>query len=46
MRQGFVKVAAVTPKIRVADTRYNAKVICLAIKEAAEPNRLFFWLPD
>lgn len=27
MRDGFVKVAAVTPKIRVADTTYNAGVI-------------------
>ncbi len=35
MRDGFVKVAAVTPKIRVADTKYNAKVICEGIKEAA-----------
>ena len=33
MRQGFVKVAAVTPKIRVADTGYNAKVICQSVKE-------------
>lgn len=35
MRDGFVKVAAVTPKIRVADTKYNAKVICEGIKAAA-----------
>ncbi|RDU23950.1 NAD(+) synthase [Anaerosacchariphilus polymeriproducens] len=28
MRQGFVKVAAVTPKIKVADTQYNTKAIC------------------
>ena len=33
MRQGFVKVAAVTPKIRVADTGYNAKVLADAILE-------------
>ena len=36
MRQGFVKVAAVTPKIRIADTGYNAKVICQSVKEATE----------
>ena len=35
MRQAFVKVAAVTPKIRVARHRYSAKVICLAIEAAA-----------
>lgn len=28
MKQGFIKVAAVTPKIRVADPVYNAAVIC------------------
>ena len=35
MRDGFVKVAAVTPKIRVADTKYNAGVIVEGIREAA-----------
>ena len=34
MRDGFVKVAAVTPKIRVADTKYNAGVIVEGIPEA------------
>ena len=34
MKQGFVKVAAVTPKIRVADLRYNTEKICEALKEA------------
>lgn len=33
MRQGFVKVAAVTPKIRVADPEYNAGVICERLAE-------------
>lgn len=28
MRHGFVKAAAVTPKIKVADTAYNADIIC------------------
>ena len=27
MRQGFVKAAAVTPKIKVADTKYNTELI-------------------
>lgn len=35
MRQGFVKVAAVTPDIRVADVEYNTEKICEAIEEAA-----------
>ena len=28
MRDGFVKVAAVTPDIRVADVAYNTQNIC------------------
>ena len=36
MRQGFVKVAAVTPDIRVADVEYNTKQICAALDEAAQ----------
>lgn len=39
MRDGFVKVAAVTPKIRVADTKYNAGVIVEGIREAAGGRR-------
>lgn len=34
MRHGFVKVAAVTPKIKVADPVYNAEVICGKLEEA------------
>ena len=34
MRDGFVKVAAGTPKIRVADPVYNAGEICKGLKEA------------
>ena len=33
MRQGFVKAAAVTPKIKVADTKYNAELILDMMKE-------------
>lgn len=46
MRDGFVKVAAVTPKIRVADTKYNTKVICERIKEAAEQGAKVIVLPE
>ena len=34
MEQGFIKVAAVTPKIKVADPVYNAGVICERLEEA------------
>ena len=34
MKHGFLKVAAMTPKIRVADPEYNAKEVCKGIGEA------------
>ena len=38
MKQGFVKVAAVTPNLRVADVTYNTEKICEAI-DTAQDNR-------
>ena len=35
MRQGFLKVAAVTPKLKVADTVFNREQICEGIREAS-----------
>lgn len=35
MRQGFIKTAAVTPDIRVADVAYNTEEIIKKMKEAA-----------
>lgn len=34
MKHGFIKAAAMTPKIRVADPAYNAGEICKGLKEA------------
>ncbi len=34
MKQGFIKVAALTPKIKVADPVYNTGVICEKLQEA------------
>ncbi|MDE6925854.1 MAG: NAD(+) synthase [Acetatifactor sp.] len=34
MKHGFIKAAAVTPKIKVADPSYNAGVICERLEEA------------
>ena len=34
MRHGFIKVAAVTPDIKVADVEYNAAQICDGIDRA------------
>ena len=46
MEQGFVKVAAVTPKIKVADTKYNGEVICAEIKKAAGQGAKVIVLPE
>ncbi len=35
MRDGFIKVAAATPKIRVADPAHNAQAVIALMKEAA-----------
>ena len=35
MRDGFIKTAAVTPDIRVADCEYNAEQICKNPKKNA-----------
>lgn len=34
MQHGFIKAAAVTPKIKVADPKYNATVICEELDKA------------
>lgn len=38
MKHGFVKVAAVTPKIKVADIDFNVSQICEKIEEVAKEN--------
>ncbi|MBD5465513.1 MAG: NAD(+) synthase [Lachnospiraceae bacterium] len=34
MQHGFIKVAAISPKIKVADTEYNKEQICRCLEEA------------
>ena len=46
MQDGFIKVAAVTPKIKVADTVYNAGVIIDAIKEAEDSKAKIIVFPE
>ncbi len=46
MRDGFVKVAAGTPKIRVADCEYNAGQIIALMKEAAAQGVKVLALPE
>lgn len=46
MKHGFIKVAAATPKIEVADTEYNADIICDCIAEASEKGAKIIVFPE
>lgn len=46
MEHGFIKAAAVTPKIRVADPSYNGEVICQGIREAYEKGARILVFPE
>lgn len=46
MKQGFVKVAAATPDIRVADVAYNQEKICACIREAAKGHAKLLVFPE
>lgn len=46
MKQGFVKVAAVTPKIKVADTAYNGKLIRSYMEECAKAGAKIVVFPE
>lgn len=46
MKHGFIKVAAATPRIRVADPAYNAGVICEKLNEAYEAGAKVIVFPE
>ena len=46
MKHGFIKTAAVTPKIKVADTKYNAEQICKKMDEAIEAGAKVIVFPE
>ncbi len=46
MRDGFIRAAALTPKVMVADTAYNSSVICGLINEAAQAGAQIIVLPE
>ena len=46
MKHGFVKVAAVTPKIKVADPAYNAQAVCEKLKFAYEKDAKIIVFPE
>ena len=46
MNQGFVRVAAATPDIRVADVEYNTEKICEAVNQACENHAKILVFPE
>lgn len=46
MDYGFIKVAAATPKIKVADVDYNTELICNQIDEAAKNGAKVLVFPE
>lgn len=46
MKHGFVKVAAITPDMRVADVVYNTEEICRRMEEAVEAGAKVLVFPE
>ena len=46
MKDGFLKVAAATPEIRVADPAYNARAICACLDECEKHGAKLVVLPE
>lgn len=46
MRHGFIKVAAVTPKVKVADPAYNAGEICRLMAQAGDRGAKLIVFPE
>ena len=46
MKQGFIKVAAASPMLRVADVKFNTEESIKAIKEAAKNGAKVIVLPE
>ncbi len=46
MRQGFIKAAAATPKLKVADTVYNREQICACMDEAVSKGAKAIVFPE
>ena len=46
MKDGYVKVAAATPKIKVADPAYNARVICACLDDCQKKGAKIIALPE
>lgn len=46
MKHGFIKTAAITPKVRVADPVFNAEQICMEMDNAVESGAKIIVFPE
>ena len=46
MKDGYIKVAAITPKVKVADVNYNVSEICKLIDEASAKGAKLIVFPE
>ena len=46
MKHGFIKAAAITPDLKVADPVYNSQVICQKIEEAEKEGAVLLVFPE
>ena len=46
MKHGFIKVAAISPQLKVADVAYNASKICEKIDEAGKEKAKVVVFPE
>ncbi|WMC91812.1 NAD(+) synthase [Kineothrix sp. MB12-C1] len=46
MKHGFIKTAAITPKVRVADPVFNAEQICMEVDNAVESGAKIIVFPE
>ena len=46
MKNGFIKVAAVTPKVRIGDVKYNVEQICLYAAQAVKRGSKIIVFPE
>lgn len=46
MKDGYIKVAAATPKIKVADTLYNGTLIMELMKECTDNVQRLLFFPN
>ena len=46
MKDGYIKAAAITPELKVADTKFNTDCICKSIKESCKKGAKVLVFPE